>query len=36
MLQLREEHQVIGLREDDFEDAMHDQWQGCLPRTARS
>ena len=35
MLQLREEHQVIGLREDDF-DAMHDQWQGCLPRTARS
>ena len=30
MLQLREEHHVIGLREDDFEEAMRDQWQGRL------
>ena len=34
MLQLCEKHQVIGLREDNFDDAMRDPWQGRLPRTS--
>lgn len=33
MLLLREEHEVIGLREDDFEDVVRDEW---LPSLAKS
>ena len=33
MLLLREEHQVIGLKEDDFEDAVRDEWMPALAKT---
>ncbi|NQZ99828.1 MAG: hypothetical protein HRU01_25275 [Myxococcales bacterium] len=33
MLLLREEHSVIGLKEDDFEDAVRDEWMPALAKS---
>ena len=33
MLLLREEHQVTGLKEDDFEDAIRDEWMPALAKS---
>ncbi len=33
MLLLREEHKVIGLREDDFEEAIRDEWMPALAKS---
>ena len=33
MLLLREEHQVIGLKEDDFEEAVRDDWMPALAKS---
>jgi hypothetical protein len=33
MLLLREEHKVIGLREDDFEEAVRDEWMPALAKS---
>jgi hypothetical protein len=33
MLLLREEHQLIGLKEDDFEETVRDEWMPALAKT---